>query len=654
MTKNLILSRDKLSDLSVDPSKTILWIGAGVGAETPCNLPLGNGLTDAFLKSMLGGEQAERFILYWNNHIPQIRESIKGNNWSAPANTITYNLDDVRSGNAWERPRLEFIIGEINKLDQEFQNISFQKPENKRRYKRQWAIESLSHFAEAAPNLLHYWIADFARAGATIVTANFDTCIERALEAEPIPKPSSADGVKGIKTASGFIYHFHGVASDENIQNNLGATINNVSKRLPEEFTKKLEKYFQDGYNIVFVGYSGLDFFDIQPFFEGLYSDAYPGKAIYLHFCKNDRDCEEAAKRSKRYQYLLDPFKENVIAYGNSTDFFDILGGNSGVKCTKDAAAISSFRGTAFEKTEEQLQSLTAGMTDDDREVFYFLNMFRIASQLNINLSNFYPDWGSRISSIYHDWKNDAEDVETLYNMFRIRGQINDCIVDDIRFNNWESTNPEYCNVVTDIRPLIQQWNKGHITVLTKHMSWKRPGVSKEVLDSCVEATCKILERGAFTSLTPEEENIERDTVHYLCGWQMKKMYVLWAVPFVRYATYRKLKYLLECIDRLLAFPFSSFMYRTYYLSLCRQKGAIQAMLGQKCADLNGYYGDIQQEWDICMETPNLYDARLTIRARILQYWIMVCKLKVRNIRKYKDLKAIYRELDLMREDRLE
>ena len=97
MTQNLILSKDKLSTLSIDPSKTIFWVGAGVGAETPCNLPLGNGLTDAFLKSMLGEEQAEKFILYWNNHIPQIRESVKENDWKAPQNTTAFTLDEYVS-----------------------------------------------------------------------------------------------------------------------------------------------------------------------------------------------------------------------------------------------------------------------------------------------------------------------------------------------------------------------------------------------------------------------------------------------------------------------------------------------------------------------------------------------------------------------------
>ena len=74
-------------------------------------------------------------------------------------------------------------------------------------------------------------------------------------------------------------------------------------------------------------------------------------------------------------------------------------------------------------------------------------------------------------------------------------------------------------------------------------------------------------------------------------------------------------------------------------------------MLGQKCTDDNGYYGDLQHEWNICMETPNLFDARLTVRARMRQYWIMVCKLKRQSAKKYNELKAIYHELDSMRAD---
>lgn len=651
MLQDIILTKDDISSIKINPSKTIFWVGAGVGANAPCGLPLGNELTDAYLKSALGEEVAERFILYWNNHVPPIRDCVKEGNWSVPKAVGTYTIEDVRSGQAWERPRLEFIIGEVNKLDQEFQGIRFQKPENQRRYSRRSSINAIRHFAEATPNLLHYWLADFAKAGSLIVTANFDTCIERALLGDIIPAPTSREGVQGIETGSGFIYHFHGVATDRNIQQNLGATINNISKSLPLEFTEKMEKCFKDGYNIVFVGYSGLDFFDVRPFFEKLTSNTYTGKALYLHFCKNEDECGKAVTKNKQYRYLLDPFVERKIIYGNSLDFFASLGKNSGVKCIRDASKISTVRDNAYTRTKEELENITASMSDADRKTYYFLNAFRFASQLNINPVNFYTDWGKRILDIYFEWKEDAKDSAVLCEMFQTRSQINESIVEDIRYNNWDSSEPTYLLAVQDIAPLISQWIGSHGTQLTRYLTWKQKRAPKTLLDSYVEKTCAILEKGAFVTRTPEEEDIERDTVHYLCGWQMKKLYVLWAVPIIRYAVYPELKYHLKCIERILDHPFTSLRYRTYYLSLCRQRDAIRAMLGDKKTDVNGYYGNLQQEWNICMETPDFYDARLVIRARMRQFWIMAFKGKFREMGKYKELKMIYCELQKLRAD---
>lgn len=651
MLQDIILTKDDASLIKINPSKTIFWIGAGVGANAPCGLPLGNELTDTYLKSALGEDAAKQFILYWNNHVPRIRDCVKAGIWDAPEAAGTYTIDDVRSGQAWERPRLEFIIGEINKLDQEFQNIRFQKPENQKRYSRKSSIHAIRHFAEATPNLLHHWLADFAKAGSMIVTANFDTCIEKALLGDAVPAPTSREGVKGTETGSGFIYHFHGVATDRNIQQNLGATINNISKSLPVEFTEKLKKCFRDGYDIIFVGYSGLDFFDVRPFFEELAGSTYTGKALYLHFCKNEDKCKMAIKEDKQYLYLLNPFAEEKIIYGDSLDFFDVLGKNSGVKCTQDASSISSACGNAYIRTKKELESITAGMNDMDREAYYFLNAFRFASQLNINPANFYPDWGKRIYNIYLEWKEDTKDSAALCEMFQTRSQINESIVEDIRYNNWASTDPTYLMAVQDIAPLISQWIGPHETQLTGYLTWKRRRAPKALLNSYVEKTCAILEKGPSTARTPEEEDTERDTVHYLCGWQMKKLYVLWAVPIIRYAVYPELKYHLKCIERILDHPFTSLRYRTYYLSLCRQRDAIRAMLGGGKTDANGYYGDLQQEWNICMETPDFYDARMVIRARMRQFWIMVFKGKLRRVSKYKELKAIYCELQKLKAD---
>ena len=50
MLQNIILNRDDTSSIGINPAKTIFWVGAGIGANAPCSLPLGNELTDAYLK----------------------------------------------------------------------------------------------------------------------------------------------------------------------------------------------------------------------------------------------------------------------------------------------------------------------------------------------------------------------------------------------------------------------------------------------------------------------------------------------------------------------------------------------------------------------------------------------------------------------------
>lgn len=651
---NLILHKDDISLISVDPAKTIFWIGAGVGYNAPCNLPLGNELTDAFLRLTLGDDYFEKFVLYWNNHIPMIKDCVRNGELHNPSKKRVYTIEEVRNDKVYDRPRLEFILGELNKLDHEFQRINFQDEDNKRRYSRKSSLKAIEHFSEAEPNYPHYWIADFVKRGAVAITANFDVCIEKALMgSENVPEPDDCDGVRGIVTDYGPVYHFHGIATDKDIDKNLGATINNVSKRLPEKFTEKVEGWLDNGYSIVFVGYSGLDFFDVQPFFESLGEDRkFLGKAIYLNFC-SESECDDELAREKTYLYLIEPFlpDNQIIAYGDSVDFLKKLGNNSGVRCSIKPEDLSTETGKAFENTKDELMKLTAGKNDKDIDSYHFINLFRILSQLNISPSIFDDEWGVKICDIYFQWKNDSEDHGVLPQMFETKNQISESIAEDMRYNNWGSKNRQYCDVIKDISPLIWKWTERHGTPLMAHLSWRSKSVSEEILDSYVERTYEILKRGAYGGRTAEEEDIERDTVHYLCGWQTKKLYALWAIPIVRYFIRPKLQYLLDRICILTELPFTSLRYRTYYLSLCRQKGAIKAMLGDKGYDSNGYYGNIQDEWNICMETPNFYDARRIIHARKLQCWIMALKLNFRGFKKYGTLCRINKALEDMRKD---
>lgn len=51
---DIILGKDDASMLGIDPSRTVFWTGAGISTKEPSCLPLGNGLTDAYLEAALG------------------------------------------------------------------------------------------------------------------------------------------------------------------------------------------------------------------------------------------------------------------------------------------------------------------------------------------------------------------------------------------------------------------------------------------------------------------------------------------------------------------------------------------------------------------------------------------------------------------------
>lgn len=113
-----------------------------------------------------------------------------------------------------------------------------------------------------------------------------------------------------------------------------------------------------------------------------------------------------------------------------AADFFDILEKNSGITGSIDASAISKVPDRSFSDTQQQLRSFAGCKDKSDAEIFYFLNMFRLTSQLNINPVNFYTDWNQRIKNIYEEWKNDKN---MLSQMFDPKYEITDCIIDDIR-----------------------------------------------------------------------------------------------------------------------------------------------------------------------------------------------------------------------------
>lgn len=658
--KNIILHTDDLKFLSIDPTKTIFWAGAGIGVLSPCNLPLGNDLTDAVLETAIGEKNTNKLIRLWNDKFPKIRDSIQNNNWLSPMKR-SFRQSAKETDTMNNRPRLEFIIGEMHKMDLEFQDISFQKEKNQKTYERASIVKTLKNFSDAAPNSYHYALADFIRAGAMMVTTNFDICIEKALGLEQGKiEITDADGVPAVEYAAGqYIYHLHGIATDENIDENLGATLTNVSKSISLSFTKKLCDRLAEGYTIIFIGYGGVDFFDIKPFFDSLKDKAFPGKAIYLHYCREE-DCQNEIAKIKNYQYLLTPFQEQYICYGDTEIFQNVLAYQSGIIKTEYSPACS--KGTAFLKTKQALFNVIAECTNTDREKYWFINMFRIASQLNINMKYFYPDWAERLAIIYNDWKKDSPDQAALKKMILEPSDIARCIVHDIRTNNWYSKNTTYREIQQDILQIFRMRKSPVISTDFK--------LSEEELEhnlqKYVTQTCKILETDASDDKSIQ---IETAVIQYLCGPHTKQLYRKWLFDIVhRRETKKQLYVLLDYMNQLLEHSYNHFRYMTFYIGLNRRRHILNMILDEKPIikmDGTGHsrfgdtyspkmkcYGDIQAEWDICMEIPNLFDAEKVIQGVSEQYIFQACRGKGIHLWKMFCLYCIRRKIIRLRKGR--
>ncbi len=121
------------------------------------------------------------------------------------------------------------------------------------------------------PNVIHLFIAELAKRGYTpaVLTTNFDSLIEKAIKEYEFVQISSEEEyqkweVKGNKFT---IFKLHGTLEDEKGEDKIKtiqATLHQVGRPLGKGKTKIL-KHFLKNYHIVFLGYSGLDDFDIFP-----------------------------------------------------------------------------------------------------------------------------------------------------------------------------------------------------------------------------------------------------------------------------------------------------------------------------------------------------------------------------------------------------
>ena len=208
-----LTKEDMKKIMEINPEKLIVWCGAGISAQKPTNLPLGKTLVDFILSQLLDKQFVEE--LYEKlNCVDEVIER-RG----------------LYIGNCL---RLESVVSEI------FQIEHLLKPGNQKHLS---FSESFGRILEAPYNLNHELIAYLVSRGSTVVTTNYDVCIQKAVRAIDCHVEFSASkGIDGIyeygsnNEKYGRIFHIHGTAEEPK---NIGITYQTVSRNFSKKFEKK-------------------------------------------------------------------------------------------------------------------------------------------------------------------------------------------------------------------------------------------------------------------------------------------------------------------------------------------------------------------------------------------------------------------------------
>lgn len=203
------------SALAAAPDEVVFWSGAGISADPPTSGPVGNALAHRALDHAF-----------------------------APGTGATIAGYHAKLRLRRQRPRLETLLDIVYRVHGPILD------------------DLLSDLAAAEPNALHAFFAEHLMAGGRHITANFDTCIERAA-----PAGATVD-----------VIHFHGSFASAP----LGATLARIERGFPPGVRDGLEHALTPTSTklVVFVGYSGLDFFDVDPFLRALPAESRAGQTV--------------------------------------------------------------------------------------------------------------------------------------------------------------------------------------------------------------------------------------------------------------------------------------------------------------------------------------------------------------------------------------
>lgn len=189
-----------------EPSELLFWTGAGISRPAPACAPAGAAMTEALLERYFEPGTLETIQHYYR----------------------VLDVEDLNSGLLRTLPRFETVLQIV--ADE---------------YGPEELMTALSPIAAGQPNDNHLLFAAHLEGGGRHITANFDDYIEQA----------------GASPNAAQLLHFHGVLGEPR----LGATIGNIEQGLLAARAEIITNWLQEAQLLVVCGYSGSDYFDIDP-----------------------------------------------------------------------------------------------------------------------------------------------------------------------------------------------------------------------------------------------------------------------------------------------------------------------------------------------------------------------------------------------------
>ena len=271
-----------------DKNKIVFWVGSGIDHNRPTCLPLGPELLEGLYDLTLGGTNRTNILNKYQNLHKDI-------------------------------PRLETIVSEIKVYENELKgDVSI--------------IHGFKSFDKAPHNRAHEVLAQYLKSGSNIVTTNYGNAIPLAFnklypdsiqfDKAQYDKEYSTYIYSNDDNSTGKIYHIHGVSDDIST---IGATLDEVKNSLSLHFKRLIQKWINDGYCFVFLGYSFSDTLDVNVMFNELNETDNLSTAIIVHHSQNEDVPEEIYEKYDVVKGFNTYFQVNT----NTMDFINKITFNS-------------------------------------------------------------------------------------------------------------------------------------------------------------------------------------------------------------------------------------------------------------------------------------------------------------------------------------